>query len=96
MFFTTKLYHNDKLVHSEKLCTLLEWVSSLNRLEPGQKIYIGDIINDSNGKECSTNTEILYVGDCTPYHQPSLGDDEIGWDYKHPRMKKFVLEVYTY
>lgn len=91
MSFHTTVFGRNKTRH-EKLCTLLEYVQ-MGRLEPGTRLHIVEI-GEVNGRECSKNTETLYVGNCTPYMQPSTSDGEEGWDWKHPRMSKFVLEVH--
>ena len=90
--FNTTIFSRNKARH-EKLCTLLEYLK-MGRLEPGQKILIAEVKKDVNGREHSSHTETLYVGNCTPYIQPSTSDGGEGWDWKHPRMSKFVLEVH--
>ncbi len=90
--FTTNIYIEGGHARSEKLCTLLEYVQ-MNRLEPGTMLHIGDVSVDGI-VQTTLNTETFWVGHATPYHAPSTGDGEIGWDYNHPWMKKFVLEVY--
>jgi hypothetical protein len=82
--FNTKINGN----RIEKLCTLLEWLQT-DRLKIGQKIYLATIVED-----IASNHETLYVGNCTPYHQPNEDSGDEGWDWQHPRMSKFVLEVY--
>lgn len=91
MPFVTTVY--GKKPRQEKLCTLLEYVQ-MSRLEPGHKLLLVEITKDASGRECSCNAETLYVGNCTPYIQPTTSDGEEGWDYSHPRMKKFVLEIH--
>lgn len=88
---TTDIYCNEKLVRREKLLSLKEFVSYV-RLEPGQRILIGDV-SDSG---VSSNTESFWIGDATPYHKPSTNDGEIGWLYSDPMMSKMVLEVHTF
>ena len=91
--FHTSIFKKEKWVRSEKICTLKDFLA-MGRLKPGQSILIGEISKDSNGREYSCNTEVLYVGNCTPYHQPSMTDAEIGWDNNDSRMSKYILEVY--
>lgn len=95
MTTTTNIYKNQKFIRREKALTLEEYVK-MGRLEPGQYIHLAEVKADSDGRECHTNSEGFWVGDCTPYHQPSDSDGEIGWDYNVPTMKKIVLEIHTY
>lgn len=92
--FKTTVYNKDK-IRQEKICTLLEYLQ-MGRLQPGQKLHIVEIGKDSIGRECSSNAETLYVGNCTIYHQPNEDSGDDGWDWNHPRMKKYVLEVYEF
>lgn len=92
MSFCTTVFNKNEARY-EKPCTLLEYLK-MNRLKPGQKLYIAEIKPDASGTECSSNSEIIYVGNCTPYHQPNTDSGNEGWDWNHSRMSKFVLEVY--
>lgn len=91
---TTNIYtvnaSGEKLIRSEKLCTLREFLE-MNRLKIGQSLYLAEI--DEQGR--SKNSETIFIGDATPYTQPTTASEE-GWDYNHPRMKKFVLEIREY
>lgn len=95
MTTTTNIYKNGDFVRREKALTLEEYVK-IGRLVPGQYLSLGEVKTDRDGREYHTNSEGFWVGDCTPYHQPSNSDGEIGWDYDAPIMKKIVLEVHIY
>jgi len=75
----------------EKLITLKEFIE-MRRLAVGQYLYIGDI--DEQG--ASSNTEGIWIGDATLFHEPSTNDGGIGWNYDHPIMKKYVIEVHEH
>ena len=66
---TTNIYHDGEHIRQEKALTLEEYVK-YGRLNPGQYILVGEI-KYHRDCECHTNTEGFWVGDCTPYHQPS-------------------------
>lgn len=92
---TTDIYNrNGNLIRSEKRCSLLKYVK-MGKLKPGQKLLIGEI-KEKYSIELSSDTEIIWIGHATPFHEPSENDGEIGWNYDNPRMSKFVLEVYCY
>lgn len=92
-FPTLNLYNRgeDRLVRSEKVCTLEEFIS-MNRLAPGQILLIADL-EVGNNTISHKNSETIIVGNCTPYHEPSTSDGGIGWNNNHSRMKKYVIEV---
>lgn len=75
----------------EKLVTLKEFVQ-MGRLVVGQCLYIGDV----DEKGLSSNTENIWIGDATPYHEPSTSDGGFGWNYDNPTMKKYVIEVHEH
>lgn len=87
---TTKIYENNKLVREEELITLGNWVK-YGRLCPGQKLTLW-----WKNKEDLWTTKFIYVGDCTPYCQPTTDDGGIGWDWEGAICKKYVIEVRTY
>lgn len=86
----TFFYNNRRIVRSEKALTLKKYVE-LGRLEAGQYILIGEM--DEKG---TRNTQGFWIGDATPYHEPSIGDGGFGWDYNAPMMALYVIEVNTY
>lgn len=88
----TLTYQHGKFVRREKLCTLREFLE-LDRLKVGQCILIGNINLDSGN---SSNTMTIWIGDATLYHEPSTNDGGFGWDYEHPNMNKYVLEVHEH
>lgn len=101
---TTNTYHRDKFIQSEKLCTLREFVE-MNRLKPGQKLLIGKVESSREQSELHLDTDILYVGNCTPIHELTSyfenGNnyfklENTKWNFHHPRMDKFVLEIHTF
>lgn len=58
---------------------------------PGTLIFLYNADLPSDGH---TEYESFYVGECTPFHEPSNNDGGFGWDDNHPRYSKFVGEVY--
>ncbi len=68
------------------LMTLWDWIEG-GHMEPGQRILIGKVKDD-----VSTNTEVLYVGNCTPMNPPEASTKFTWWD-DHPYKSLFVLEV---
>lgn len=91
---TTNTYKNNKFIQSEKCCTLGEFVK-MGRLKPGQNLFIG-FVETRLGKECHYNTESIWIGDATVYHEPSANDGGFGWNFNNPVMNKFVLEINLY
>jgi len=76
----------------EKLITLGEWVE-FERLQVGQKILLGEV-DPATG--ISKNRRTIFVGDCTPYTQPTTNDGGIGWSYDSDICKLYVLEVHEH
>jgi hypothetical protein len=53
-------------------------------LKPGQRIQL---------MGANASVETIIVGNCTPYHQPTVNDAGVGWRSSHPRMDLMVLQV---
>lgn len=85
------IFEDGKPTRKEKCPTLAEYIA-MGRLKPGQRIVLADI-GEIKGKECVKNAASLFVGDCTPYHEPSTSDAGIGWP-DSTRMSKYVVKVY--
>ena len=88
---TTNFYHRNKLVRQEKILTLAEFLS-LGRVEPGQRLLVGDVTQD--GRTCNVHT--IWIGHATPYHAPSDNDGGMGWDHSKGLCLSFVIEVHTF
>ena len=93
--FTTNTYRKGEFSHSEKLCTLKEYVQ-MGRLKPGSKLLLGEIRKDIDDREVSTNTRSIWIGDATIHHMPCKNDAHVGWPEDHPLMQKFVLVINDY
>lgn len=79
----------------QKACTLEQYITA-GKARPGTYIVIATVKQDKNGKEYCCNAEHIWIGNCTPYHEPSTSDGGFGWGTDHPRMKKFVIEIHNY
>ena len=76
---------------SEKGLTLREYFELDRELKPGMLFCLINTPNDAGGH---TSYEDFYIGDCTPYMEPSENDGGLGWDYDNPRMDKIINEIY--
>lgn len=74
------------LLREEKGCTLQEFIE-MGRLEPGQVLHLVDHVKGH------TNPETLFVGNCTPFHQPIENDCGIGWTDPN-LLAKSIIEIY--
>lgn len=83
----TKIYVNNVKMREEELITLENWVK-FNRIEPGQKLKLW-------WKEKEYwKTEIIWVGNCTPYIQPTENDGVIDWNFNSDICKRYIIEVH--
>lgn len=95
MNFTTDTYLNGQRINQEKLCTLKEFLE-MGRLKIGQKLHLAKIEKDKSGVDISFDAEDVWIGDATPYHEPSTHDAGFGWDRDSNLCKKFVTEIHTF
>jgi len=77
-------FTSEKFVRSEKQLTLREWFGLGKELLPGMRFSL----------KGESSNETFYLGDATPYHQPSDNDGGFGWDMDHPRMSMLISEVH--
>ncbi len=66
-------------------------------LKPGTKIVLKspEELTEDEYKTHGEETYSFWVGDATPYQQPSDNDGEIGWDYDFEYNDWIIYEVWS-
>lgn len=96
MNFTTDIRDaKDEWIRSEKPITLKEYIELNREFKPGMHFTLVERNFNTEGKpETHNGWESFYVGNCTPYLNPTTNDGGIGWDMNHPRMAKYISEIH--
>lgn len=79
-----------ELHRQEKLLTLREFIQ-LNKMRVGQELLLIEIQDEATGAH--TSPIRLFIGNCTFDHQPTIGDENSGWDPNSRAMDLYVYEV---
>ena len=77
----TDFYHNGELKGTTPAMTLAKFMKT-GRMEPGQYIKV-------------VGAAPFWVGDCTPFHEPSENDGGFGWGNKY-NTDLLISEVHSF
>lgn len=80
-----KVYYDGQLQTDDETLSLREYMET-DGIFPGQKI----ILQDSDGDSFQ-----IWIGDATPYHEPSDNDGGFGWETKELLDCK-ITSIYLY
>ena len=94
--FTTDIRDaKDNLIRSEKPLTLKEYILMEREVTPGMHFSLVNIdFNTDDNPKTYTGYETFYIGNATPYHEPSINDGGFGWNLDHERMGKYISEIH--
>ena len=87
---TAKIFDRDVLIRTIDSVSLAEYMH-IYKLEPGQQIFLTKF---EDGEYVPSRD--FWVGDATPYHEPSTNDGGFGWSYESDICKEYVSEVHIY
>lgn len=82
---------DEQFVRAEKRITLKEYFELGKEFTPGTFI---SLVSPKDTLGGHGEHESFYIGDCTPYMQPTTNDGGVGWNLEDPRFDMYVNEVF--